>query len=225
MDDSNEPWADGAEDILWRPQEIYRPFTAAEAEILRTFSTNAHELSGYSFFQQVPSQFQLVGTTIGQPVESRMRDPPREATRAAASLFRHLYGQNEDANFTRVMKILKRSVNDRASEHRDQAMAILDEIHGGQRVLLERGAGIAMYYSAGDRRSRLTTETVLATYLHGVWLHSDSDKGRRAAALDRAPPIARFTFYSAIVALTLLYMDAATIADAALAEPSLLPAG
>jgi hypothetical protein len=216
--------ADDAEEILWRPREIYRPFTADEVEILRTFSTNVHELRTYSFFQQVPSQFQMVGTRIGQPIESRMRDPPREATRAAVSLFRHLYGQNEDANFTKVMKILKRSVHERDSEHREAALAILDLIYRGQQVLLDEGAGIGMYYAAGGKRSRLTTEDVLATYLHGVWVHSDSDKSRRAAALDRAPPFAPFTFYTAIAKLTLLYIDAAVIADVALAEPSLLPA-
>lgn len=221
MGEPQEQWAEGAEEILWRPLDIYRPFTAEEVENLRTFSTNVHELRTYSFFQQIPSQLQITGTIIGQPIESRMRDPPREATRAAVTLFRQVYGQNERANFVKIMKILKRSVSDRASEHRAQALAVLDEIYDGQRVLLERGAGIAMYYAAGDRRSRLTTETVLATYLHGVWLHSDEDKSRRAAAFDRAPPIARFTFYSAIATLTLLYIDAAVIVDAALSESDL----
>lgn len=221
-DDSNDPWAEGAEEILWRPLEIYRPFTAEEVEILRTFSTNVHELRTYSFFQQLPSELRMIAAR-GEPVESRMRDPPREATRAAVSLFRHLYGQNEHANFTKVMKILKRSVNDRDSEHRDRALVLLDSIYRGQKVLLDEGAGIAMYSAAEGRRTRLTTETVLATYLHGVWLHSDSDKRRRAAALDNAPPIARFTFYTGIAKLTLLYMDAAMIVDAALAEPTLLP--
>lgn len=208
--------------ILDRPLEIYRRFTVLEVEMLRTFSRNVHELRSYSFFEQVPSQMTFA-SGADRVVTTDMREPPREATRAAAALFRQIYWHRDEASFTKTMKRLKRNVHERDSEHRSVAMRVLDDVLDGQKALLDYGAGIAMFHNGKGERRRLTTELVLSIYLNGVWLHGGNDSARKAAALDNAPPFARFTFYSAIFMLTNLYITGAAIVDRALAEADLLP--
>jgi hypothetical protein len=207
-------------EILARPLDIYGRFSESEVALMQAFSANVRELTTYSFFKLVPTELTLTAAR-GGPVDTRMRDPPSEATRAAAALFRQVYWHREPANFDKTMKLLKANVHMRDGSARREALAALSDVHVGQKEILDYGVGIGFYFGDGNVSTRLTTETILATYLNGVWLHGSNDKSKRARALDQAPPVARFTFYGAIYQLTKLYAIGANIVDLALAEPGL----
>jgi hypothetical protein len=209
-------------EVLRRPLEVYSPFSQRDASLLRAYVANLRELATYSFFRQVPSELRL-SAARGEPLESRMRDPPPEATRAAAALFRQVYWHREPANFDKTMKLLKASAYARDSNVRDAAITDLEGLHHGQKEILDYGMGIALNFSDGRSTNRLTSQEILATYLNGVWLHSSNSKSQRAQRLDQAPPVARFTFYGVILLLTNLYWVGANVVDLVLAEPELVP--
>jgi hypothetical protein len=217
--------SDAETSVLDDASAVYRPFSVAESNILRAFAHGARRLAQMQFFDEVPTRAVVRGDQA-TGLTAAMDEPDDEALRAALTEFRQLYSHKEPHCFHRVMALLKRSAYERNGPHRAEAIEALDDFTTASRSALTGagvvGVAIVVEDAASGEKRPMPPERIIDAYLHGHYFHSGNDKSRVATELDNIPALARFTFYSALLALRNLYWTAANAVDRVLAVDSLL---
>ncbi|MFA4927963.1 MAG: hypothetical protein WC558_05565, partial [Patulibacter sp.] len=96
--------------VLDRPAEVYRAFSADEVKILRAFVDDVRRLGKMRFFDQIPKTMSYFFD--GSTATSEMLHPDDEDTRAAITQFRQIYNSQEPTSFRAAFKVLKRSAHE-----------------------------------------------------------------------------------------------------------------
>jgi hypothetical protein len=201
---------------------VYRPFTVAESQALRSFVQDARRLGSMRFFKEVPSQASLTfDNESGLGLTGTMQEPEDEALRAAITQFRQLYDHNEPHSFNKTISLLKRSAHEHKGSRRDEAINALDGfIEASHRAMAGIGMAIVFENPESGEQRRITAEKIIDAYFHGKYLHSGNDKSKVADNLDGIPVMSRLTFYSVMFNLRNVYWCAANAVDRVLAVES-----
>jgi hypothetical protein len=192
--------------------------------VLRSFVSDARRLGHMRFFEEVPTNASM-SFDRESGLTAKMAEPDDEALRAAITQFRQLYTAHEPHSFSKVRELLKRSVHEHDGPQRSAALAALAQYNEAERVAMAGvGMGIVFEDATSGERNEMDTRKIIDAYLHGRYLHSGNDKSKLAANLDDIPVMARFTFYTVMLALRNLYWMLANAVDRVLTEDSLLDA-
>lgn len=213
-----------SESPLGKPAEIYRPFTADEVEVLEGFVGSVRAMAEMSFFEQVPKTATVTFDEHG--LRSEMEEPDREAVLAAVTIFRQVYNHKEAYSFKKAMELLKRSVYDRNSDLRDEALEQLKGHLASEKKALREGVGVGFTFEGPEGESEdVDTRKLIDVYFHGLFFHAGTKKSDLAKKLDEMPPFPRYTLYSVMLVLRNVYWAAANAAEQPLKTPELLPTG
>lgn len=182
--------------MLARTADVFRPFSETELEVLRGFVAHVQRLAGMRFFDQVPETAAIKASATG--LTTTMAEPDDEDFRAAITQFRQVYNHNEPLSFRRALEVMKRSVNERDSQLRSEAMRELQTLESSEKTILRDGFGLAIELN-GERQ---TPRAIIDAYFNGRYLHSDPRKVQRAQLLDAIGPFGRFTLYATVDRVT-----------------------
>ena len=204
---------------LDNPADIFRRFTVEEARHLRNFSEGARRLERMRFFAEVPTQASQSYTDGG--IVADMNEPDDEALRAALTELRQLYAQGEPHNLPSVLDILKRSAFERDAPAKDEALEALEWLKKNGKNAVKHGIGLALVVETPTDTHHATPSAILDAYFNGHYFHKDEAKASLAARLDDIAPWGRYTFYSVLYSLRVVYSAAADVIEQALREHSL----
>jgi hypothetical protein len=206
--------------VLDRPSEIYRPFTKPELTNLRLFVEGARNLDRMALFEQIPTAASAT-FDVESGASSEMAEPDDEALRAALTELRQLYSHNEPHSFSRVVNMLKRSIHDRRAPLGDEAMKALERLEAANKEALA-GIGLGIVFESLDgSQNKMTTAKILDAYFHGRYFHKDAGKAWLAERLDEVEPWGRYTFFTVLARLRIVYVTAADVVESILSEPAL----
>jgi hypothetical protein len=201
-------------------KEVYRPFTAAESDLLRGFVASVRRLGRMRFFEQLPKTATQHWDDEG--MRGEMKEPDDEAVQAPISAFRPIYKGSEPQSAAAILNLLKRSVRAHDGAKREDALAAIADLGEWRKSALNAGIGLGIRFEYPTRQERVDPATILDAYFHGQYLHSANDKSKLVRRLDDLDPWPRYTLYTVMGRLMRVYWVIANVVELILKEPSLL---
>ncbi len=177
---------------------------------------------GCGFFEQVPKHASTIIDERGMTAE--MDEPDDEAVRAAVSAFRQIYTETEPTSAAGLLNLLHRSVRQRGSSERQEALAAISVLKGWMSDTVSAGIGFGIVFDHGHKQHAVDPREILDAYFHGHYLHSGNEKSELVRRLDDLQPWARYTLYNVMWALTRVYWVIANNVELILNTPTLLDA-